>query len=101
MEAQRVNANRGPARKKLRVLPWVWYRYLSNHVTLLEPADMRTALAGPGLAGADGVLFYEDGLGWGPSPKQRADNAVVQTYIDRVLGPTAEALYGGGGGGIG
>ena len=56
-EAERVNAQRGLGRKKLKVLPWVWYRYISDHVTLLEPVDMRTALAGPGLAGADGVLI--------------------------------------------
>ena len=58
-EAERVNAQRGPSRKKLKVLPWVWYRYIFDHVTLLEPADIHTALAGPGLAGADGVLFCE------------------------------------------
>jgi hypothetical protein len=58
-EAERVNAQRGLGRKKLKVLPWVWYRYISDHVTLLEPVDMHTALAGPALAGADGVLFCE------------------------------------------
>jgi len=93
-EAQRVNAARGPGRKKLKVLPWVWYRYISDHLTLLEPADMHTALAGPGLAGADGLLFYEDGLSWGPSPKQKAENKIDQEFIDEVVGPTAEALYG-------
>jgi hypothetical protein len=58
-EAERVNSNRGEGEKKIKVLPWIWYRYISDHRTLLEPADMKTALAGPGDAGADGVLFCE------------------------------------------
>ena len=36
----------------------------------------------------------EDGLSWGPSSAQKADNQLVQAYIDSVVGPTAEALYG-------
>jgi hypothetical protein len=97
-EAERVNANRktatgGPA-PKIKVLPWVWYRYIYKQ-TLLEPADMHTALAGPGIAGADGVLFYEDGLSWGPSPAQRSHNKAVQAFVDSVVGPVATKLYAG------
>ena len=93
-EAERVNANRGPTRKPLKVLPWVWFRYISDHRTLLEAADMQTALAGPGVAGADGVLFYEDGLSWGPSTSQKTQRATVQAYIEKVVGPIATQLYG-------
>eukprot|EP01048_Picozoa_sp_COSAG05_P012599 COSAG05_NODE_1275_length_5306_cov_1.982719_3_plen_201_part_00 len=96
-EAQRVNTNRGADKGMVKVLPWVWYRYISDHKTLLEPEDMHTALASPGIARADGVLFYEDGLSWGPSAAQKAQNALVQAYIDEVVGPTATQLYGGSG----
>jgi hypothetical protein len=100
-EAERVNANRrtagGAPAERIKVLPWVWYRYLRFGTTekksMLAPRDMHSALAGPGIAGADGVLFYEDGASWGPSPTQQAQRAVVQGYIDTVVGPTATALY--------
>lgn len=37
----------------------------------------------------------EDGLSWGPG--REPEKARVQKYIDTVVGPTAEALYGVGG----
>ena len=52
---------------------------------------MHTALAVPGEAGASGVLAYEDGTAQVGEPK----HAATQAYIDKVLGPTATALYGG------
>ena len=66
------------------------YRYISTR-TLLLPEDMHTALAVPGEAGASGVLAYEDGTAQVGEPK----HAATQAYIDKVLGPTATALYGG------
>ena len=47
--------------------------------------DMHTALADPGLAGADGK-------NWGASPAQQAERSVVQWYIDTVAGPSATKL---------
>eukprot|EP01050_Picozoa_sp_SAG11_P032061 SAG11_NODE_10237_length_845_cov_0.789544_1_plen_146_part_00 len=92
-EAERVVAARGRGRR-IKVLPWVWYRYIYKE-TLLEPADVHTALAGPGAAGADGVLLYEDGLSNpGAHPGWQAERARVQHFVDTVLGPTATALYG-------
>ena len=89
-EALRVNANRPAGLASAPVLPWVWYRYISTR-TLLLPEDMHTALAVPGEAGASGVLAYEDGTAQVGEPK----HAATQAYIDKVLGPTATALYGG------
>jgi hypothetical protein len=87
-EAERVNANRktaaGTHAPRIKVLPWVWYRYLrfgsTEKKSLLAPQDMHTALEEPGLAGADGILLYEDGASWGPSPAQKAANIVVQVW---------------------
>ena len=85
-----MNANRPAGLASAPVLPWVWYRYISTR-TLLLPEDMHTALAVPGEAGASGVLAYEDGTAQVGEPK----HAATQAYIDKVLGPTATALYGG------
>ena len=102
-EAQRVNYKRtnasgAPATKMAKILPWIWYRYdrlgSAEHASLVSPLDMYTALAAPGIAGADGVLLYEDGKSWGNSPAQKAEKAMVQAYVDTVVGPTAAALYG-------
>ena len=38
-EAQRVNGNRPTGR--VPVLPWVWYRYIYDHTTLLQPVSTR------------------------------------------------------------
>lgn len=89
-EALRVNSNRPAGMASAPVLPWVWYRYLFDHSTLLLPADMHTALAGPGVVGASGVLMYEDGSAQVGEPKHLA----TQAYIDAVIGPTATSLYG-------
>lgn len=89
-EALRVNDNRPSGLASAPVLPWVWYRYIFDHSTLLLPADMHTALAGPGLVGANGVLMYEDGSAQVGEPK----HTETQAYIDTVLGPTATSLYG-------
>ena len=93
-EAERVNANRGSELGRIPILPWVWYRYLngnySSYTSLLQPVDMHTALAEPGIAGADGVLVYEDGAA------QEGMPMFVETdeYMQEVLGPIAAALYG-------
>ena len=89
-EALRVNGNRPTGLPSAPVLPWVWYRYISDHTKLLLPADMHTALAGPGAVGAHGVLVYEDGIAQVGEPL----HLKTQAYIDTVLGPTATSLYG-------
>ena len=61
-----------------------------DHTTLLEPEDIHIALAGPGIAGADGVLVYEDGVAQKGEPLHDA----TQRMIDTVFGPTATELYG-------
>lgn len=70
------------------------YRYLrgnySSTTSLLRPPDMHTALAEPSLAGADGILVYEDG---GAQPGMPMFSA-TEAYMQRVLGPVAQALYG-------
>ena len=62
-EAERVNANRrtagGAPAERIKVLPWVWYRYLRFGTTekksMLAPRDMHSALAGPGTRGSNDV----------------------------------------------
>ena len=53
---------------------------------------MHTALAEPGIAGADGVLVYEDGAAQPGMPMF----AVTEGYMQTVFGPIATALYGSG-----
>ena len=52
--------------------------------------DVHIALAGPGIAGADGVLVYEDGV----AQKGEPLHDVTQEMIETVFGPVATALYG-------
>ena len=54
---------------------------------------MHTALAEPGIAGADGVLVYEDGAAQPGMPMF----AVTERYMQTVFGPIATALYGSSG----
>ena len=94
-EAERVNNQRGAELGRVPVLPWVWYRYLggnySSASSLMLPEDMHTALAEPSIAGADGVLVYEDGAAQPGMPMF----ALTERYMQTVFGPVATTLYGG------
>ena len=66
--------------------------YLRVVYCIVSQEDMHTALAEPGIAGADGVLVYEDGAAQPGMPMF----AVTEGYMQTVFGPIATALYGSG-----